>query len=124
MPAPPLLQAWNCLNALGNIAFAFSFSLIVLEVEDTLKEPPAAMVSMKKTGNGALAITMFFYLMLSIFGYGALGNSVPGDILTGFDNPVWLIVFANIMVRRRVRALVWCGLACCAPQPPPSPPAM
>lgn len=38
-------------RSLGNIAFAFGTAIVLLEVQDTLKEPPAAAVSMKKTLN-------------------------------------------------------------------------
>ena len=37
--------------SLGDISFAFSCAVVLLEVQNTLREPPAASVSMKKTVN-------------------------------------------------------------------------
>jgi hypothetical protein len=37
-------------------------------------------------------------MLVSIFGYMALGDAVPGDILTGFDGPYSVVVAANVMV--------------------------
>lgn len=35
---------------------------------------------------------------VSIAGYMAFGNAVPSNILTGFVGPVWVVVWANVMV--------------------------
>lgn len=45
LPLPPPSHS----NALGSIGFAYSSAIVLMEVEDTLREPPAAAVSMKKT---------------------------------------------------------------------------
>lgn len=44
-------KAFGICNALGSIGFAYSSAIVLLEVEDTLREPPAAAASMKKTVN-------------------------------------------------------------------------
>lgn len=49
IPANPNLST----HSLGNIGFAFGTAIVLLEVQDTLREPPAAAVSMKKTVNTA-----------------------------------------------------------------------
>lgn len=39
------------------------------------------------------------YLLVSVFGYAALGNDAPASILTGFDSaPIWVTILANLMV--------------------------
>lgn len=35
---------------------------------------------------------------VSVAGYMAFGNDVPANILTGFLGPVWVVVWANVMV--------------------------
>lgn len=48
----------------------------------------------------AILISTAFYMMSGCFGYAALGNNAPGNMLTdfGFLEPFWLIDLANIFV--------------------------
>ncbi|KAH6822828.1 amino acid permease 7 [Perilla frutescens var. hirtella] len=87
-------------QALGDIAFAFPFSVIFLEIMDTLKPSPPEKVTMKKASVTAVCITTFFYMSCGGLGYAAFGNSTPGNLLTGFGfyEPYWLIDFANACV--------------------------
>lgn len=39
-----------------------------------------------------------FYISLGCVGYAAFGNGAPGNILTGFHEPFWLVDIANIGV--------------------------
>ena len=48
-PAPTLDRVFGVMNAFGTIAFAFNGAICLMEIQDTLREPPAASVSMKKT---------------------------------------------------------------------------
>ncbi|XAR67315.1 hypothetical protein NMG60_11002022 [Bertholletia excelsa] len=91
-------KLWLVSQALGNIAFAFPFSVILIEIQDTLKPPE--LVTMKEASTVAISITTFFYLCCGGFGYAAFGDSAPGNILTGFGfyEPFWLIDFANACV--------------------------
>ncbi|KAL2247736.1 UNVERIFIED_CONTAM: putative amino acid permease 7 [Sesamum indicum] len=93
-------KVWSISQALGDIAFAFPFSVIFLEIMDTLKSNPPEKVTMKKASVVAVCITTFFYLCCGGFGYAAFGNSTPGNLLTGFGfyEPYWLIDFANACV--------------------------
>jgi hypothetical protein len=45
------------INKPGNIGFAYSAAIVLLEVEDTLREPPKAEVSMKKSVQLGCALT-------------------------------------------------------------------
>lgn len=85
-------------QALGNIAFAFTYAILLIEVQDTLKSPPAENKTMKKASQYGIGITTVFYTLIGCIGYAAFGNDVPGNILTGFKNPFWLVDIANIAV--------------------------
>ncbi|KAL3614844.1 hypothetical protein CASFOL_040505 [Castilleja foliolosa] len=93
-------NVWSVSEAIGNIAFAFPFSVIFLEIMDTLKSSPPEKVTMKKASIMAVSITTFFYLCCGGSGYAAFGNSTPGNLLTGFGfyEAYWLIDFANACV--------------------------
>ncbi|KAL0443217.1 UNVERIFIED_CONTAM: putative amino acid permease 7 [Sesamum latifolium] len=76
-------KVWSISQAIGDIAFAFPFSLIFLEIMDTLKSNPPEKVTMKKASVTAVCVTTFFYLCCGGLGYAAFGNSTPGNLLTG-----------------------------------------
>ncbi|WOL14268.1 amino acid permease 6 [Canna indica] len=96
----PSDKGFNVLLALGNIAFAYTFADVLIEIQDTLKSPPAENKSMKKATFNGIGLTTIFYLLLGCIGYAAFGNDSPGNILTGFGfyEPYWLVDMANICV--------------------------
>ncbi|KAJ7525253.1 hypothetical protein O6H91_17G043400 [Diphasiastrum complanatum] len=93
-------KGWQVLQSLGNIAFAYSFSMILIEIQDTLKSPPAENKTMKKATLIGVCTTTFFYMTIGCVGYATFGNSAPGNLLTGFGfyNPYWLVDFANACI--------------------------
>ncbi|KAJ4873490.1 putative amino acid permease 7 [Raphanus sativus] len=93
-------KVWLVFQALGNIAFSYPFSIILLEIQDTLRSPPAEKQTMKKASTAAVFITTFFYLCCGCFGYAAFGDATPGNLLTGFGfyEPFWLVDFANACI--------------------------
>ncbi|XP_062079140.1 probable amino acid permease 7 isoform X2 [Humulus lupulus] len=93
-------KLWLAFQALGDIAFAYPYAIILLEIQDTLKSPPAENKTMKKASMVAIFVTTFFYLCCGCFGYAAFGNDTPGNLLTGFGfyEPFWLIDFANACI--------------------------
>ncbi|GAB4833070.1 Probable amino acid permease 7, variant 2 [Ancistrocladus abbreviatus] len=93
-------KVWLISQALGDIAFAYPYSLIVLEIQDTLRSPPPESLTMKKASTIAIFVTTVFYLLCGGFGYAAFGNDTPGNLLTGFGfyEPYWLIDFANACI--------------------------
>ncbi|KAI3419895.1 Aa_trans domain-containing protein [Psidium guajava] len=97
-------KLWNALEALGDIAFAYPYSLILLEIQDTLGSPPPENQSMKRASMIAIFITTFFYFCCGCFGYAAFGDGTPGNLLTGIVNgegffePFWLVDFANMCI--------------------------
>lgn len=42
---------------------------------------------MQKAANVALSIAVLFYIVVAVFGYLAIGQSVPDMILEAFDSP-------------------------------------
>ncbi|MED6218706.1 hypothetical protein PIB30_028909 [Stylosanthes scabra] len=93
-------KLWLVFQALGNIAFAYPYSVLLLEIEDTLKSPPPENQTMKKASMCAIFITTFFYLCCGCFGYAAFGSATPGNLLTGFGfyEPYWLVEIANAAI--------------------------
>uniref|UniRef100_A0ACD5V4A5 Uncharacterized protein n=1 Tax=Avena sativa TaxID=4498 RepID=A0ACD5V4A5_AVESA len=96
----PVAKVWRVSQAIGDIAFAYPYSLILLEIQDTLKSPPAENKTMKKASIISIMVTTFFYLCCGCFGYAAFGSDAPGNLLTGFGfyEPYWLIDFANACI--------------------------
>ncbi|KAK8465625.1 hypothetical protein PHAVU_009G128500 [Phaseolus vulgaris] len=93
-------KVWRTMQALGDIAFAFSYSFVLIEIQDTVKSPPSASKTMKKAALNGVAVTTFFYMLCGCFGYAAFGDLSPGNLLTGFGfyNPYWLLDIANAAI--------------------------
>ncbi|KAL7237376.1 hypothetical protein ACSBR2_003630 [Camellia fascicularis] len=93
-------KIWRGMQALGAIAFAYSYSIILLEIQDTVKSPPAEYKTMKKATLLSISVTTVFYLLCGCMGYAAFGDNAPGNLLTGFGfyNPYWLLDVANIAI--------------------------
>ncbi|CAA3027513.1 probable amino acid permease 7 isoform X1 [Olea europaea subsp. europaea] len=93
-------KVWLSSQAIGDIAFAFTYNIILLDIQDTLKAPPPENKTMKKASATAILITTFFFLCCGCFGYAAFGNQAPGNLLTGFGfyEPYWLVDFANACI--------------------------
>ncbi|XP_071692747.1 probable amino acid permease 7 [Rutidosis leptorrhynchoides] len=96
----PTQKVWLVAQAIGDIAFAFNFSLILLEIQSSLKSPPSQKVTMKKASTIAIATTTIFYFFCGASGYAAFGDSTPGNLLTGFGfyEPYWLVDFGNACI--------------------------
>jgi len=93
-------KIWRSFQALGDIAFAYSYSLILIEIQDTVKSPPSEAKTMKKATLVSVATTTLFYMLCGCMGYAAFGDSSPGNLLTGFGffNPYWLVDIANAAI--------------------------
>ncbi|KAH6759192.1 amino acid permease 2 [Perilla frutescens var. frutescens] len=93
-------KIWRSFQALGAIAFAYSYSLILIEIQDTIKSPPSEYKTMKKATLLSVAVTTVFYMLCGCFGYAAFGDLSPGNLLTGFGfyNPYWLLDIANAAI--------------------------
>ncbi|KAI3770039.1 hypothetical protein L6452_01159 [Arctium lappa] len=93
-------RMWNTFSALGDIAFAFSFTFVLIEIQDTLKSSPPEHETMKKATTVGILASTVFYMLCGILGYAAFGNDAPGNFLTGFGffDPFWLVDLANICI--------------------------
>ncbi|KAL6785098.1 hypothetical protein ACKKBG_A02425 [Auxenochlorella protothecoides x Auxenochlorella symbiontica] len=98
IPSNPVNKAFEILNALGAIGFAYSFSSILVEIQDTLAQPPKAAKTMGKATTFAVTASFAFYFLVAIGGYSSLGNDVPSYILGGLEGPDWVIFVANFCV--------------------------
>ncbi|XP_047983524.1 amino acid permease 3-like isoform X2 [Salvia hispanica] len=90
-------KIWGSLLALGAIAFSYSYSLILIEIQDTIKSPPSEYKTMKKASLISVSVTAVFYMLCGCFGYAAFGDMSPDNLLTGFGfyNPYWLLDITN-----------------------------
>ncbi|XP_047970022.1 amino acid permease 8-like isoform X2 [Salvia hispanica] len=93
-------KIWRMFRAFGDIAFAYTYSQILVEIQDTLKESPPENQVMKKANLVAVSTTTAFYMMCGCFGYAAFGTDAPGNLLTGFGfyEPFWLVDIANACI--------------------------
>ena len=60
---------------------------VLLEIQDTLKQPPQAAKTMKKAMSVAITAAFAFYLSVAVTGYSALGlneSTMPPEVLEGF----------------------------------------
>ncbi|KAJ6920093.1 amino acid permease 3-like [Populus alba x Populus x berolinensis] len=96
----PTQKVWRSFQALGDIAFAYSYSMILIEIQDTVKSPPSEAKTMRKATLLSVAVTTLFYMFCGCFGYAAFGDMSPGNLLTGFGfyNPYWLLDIANAAI--------------------------
>jgi len=74
-------KVWRSLQAFGNIAFAYGFSLILLEIQDTIKSPPPSEAKvMNKATAVSVAVTTVIYLLCGCVGYAAPDNLLMGSL--------------------------------------------
>lgn len=96
-----LQKVWHSLQAFGDIAFAYTYSIILIEIQDTIKAPPPTEATvMRKATLISVVITTIFYTLCGCMGYAAFGNAAPGNLLTGFGfyNPYWMLDIANAAI--------------------------
>ncbi|KAL7127646.1 hypothetical protein ABFS83_14G266000 [Erythranthe nasuta] len=93
-------KVWRSFQSIGDIAFAYAYSTVLIEIQDTLKSNPSESKVMKKASLVGVSTTTVFYVLCGCVGYAAFGNDAPGNFLTGFGfyEPFWLIDFANICI--------------------------
>lgn len=93
-------KVWRTFQALGDIAFAYAYSNVLIEIQDTLRSSPPENQVMKKATTIGVLTTTTFYMLCGVLGYAAFGNTAPGNFLTGFGfyDPFWLVDIGNICI--------------------------
>jgi len=91
-------KVFGILNGIGTIAFCFNFTLILLEVQDTLKQPPSAVKQMKKTCIYAIGSSFLCYFVVAVTGYAAEGDCVDSIIINSYGSPKWALIICYINV--------------------------
>ncbi|KAL8459465.1 hypothetical protein ACS0TY_036815 [Phlomoides rotata] len=93
-------KTWRVFQALGSIAFAYAYSIVLIEIQDTIKSPPSEYKTMKKATFISIAASTVFFMLCACSGYAAFGDTSPGNLLTGFGfyNPYWLLNIANVAI--------------------------
>lgn len=95
----PANKIFSIFSSLGNLAFAFGFAQVLLEIQDTLRQPPKAQGTMQKAVSVSVTSAFCFYISSAVACYAALGNDVPGEVLEGFEQaPDWVMILANILI--------------------------
>ncbi|XP_062024778.1 amino acid permease 8-like [Rosa rugosa] len=95
-------KIWMMFIAAGDIAFACSYSLILFDIQDTLKSsPPENKVMKRAVVIGGLTMALLF-MMCGSLGYAAFGNITPENLLAGFGDEMpwafWLLDLANFCI--------------------------
>lgn len=97
-------QVWNILNSIGAILFAYSFSIILLEIQDTMStkkgEVTGPITRMKRAVNISVAVMTGFYISVACSGFASQGYYQNSYLLTQFQcvAPNWVLYMANAMV--------------------------
>lgn len=91
-------KAFGVLSSMGSLGLAYGFALILLEIQDTLRQPPAAVKSMKFSVNIAVSSAFVLYFVVALAGYAAVGDGVSSLIFDSLPGPRWLLIIAWLAI--------------------------
>ncbi|KAJ0086900.1 hypothetical protein Patl1_08280 [Pistacia atlantica] len=93
-------KIWKTFQALGVVAFAYSYFTIFIEIHDAIKSSPSEAKTMEKASVISVGITTLLYMLCGCFGYAAFGDSSPENLLSdsGLHQPFWLLQIANVAI--------------------------
>ncbi|KAJ0086901.1 hypothetical protein Patl1_08281 [Pistacia atlantica] len=93
-------KIWRTFHAVGVIAYAYSYFIILIEIQDSMESPPLEVKKMKNASVISVGVTTLFYMLCGCFGYAAFGDSSPENLLTGlgFDKPFWILEIAKVAI--------------------------
>ncbi|KAG6626220.1 hypothetical protein I3843_15G028500 [Carya illinoinensis] len=89
----------NIFQAIGDIAQAYDFSAVLIEIEDTVKSPPSEAETMKKATRRSLTLTTFVSIIYGCMSFAAFGNNSPVFPFYAFYKPYWLL---NMIARAAI----------------------
>ena len=87
-------KVFGVFNAIGAISTSFVVSVVQVEIQDTLRQPPSPVAQMRKTMAYSLFVSFVLYMLVGCAGYGSQGNGVAGVILDSFTGPRWALLIA------------------------------
>ena len=91
-------KAFGVLSSMGSLGMAYGFALILLEIQDTMGQPPAAVTSMKYSINYSVSSAFVLYLVIALAGYAAVGDGVSSLIFNSLPGPRWVLILAWIAI--------------------------
>jgi amino acid permease len=100
---------WNVLNSIGTVLFAYSFAMILLEIQDTLADSKGKkgdractgpISNMKWAVNISVGVMTGYYCAISWSVFASLGYDQKGYVLDDYKGvaPDWVIYMAEGMV--------------------------
>jgi len=87
-------KVFGIFNAIGTMATSFTVSVVQMEIQDTLRQPPSPITQMKKTMSFSIFVSFVLYMLVGCSGYGSQGNEVASIILDSFESPRWALLLA------------------------------
>ncbi|KAL3736740.1 hypothetical protein ACJRO7_025647 [Eucalyptus globulus] len=90
-------ELWGWFQALGVMAFAYGYFLVIPAILDTIRSAPSVSRTMKKASLVGIAVATLVYMLYGCIGFAVSGNTVPRDLLTefGFYKPSSLVGIAD-----------------------------
>ncbi|KAG2663355.1 hypothetical protein I3760_16G024800 [Carya illinoinensis] len=92
-------KTWMIFTAIGDIAQAYDFSSVLLEIQDTVGSTVGSSSSevqkMKKATRRSVAVITFIFMIHGCIGYAAFGESSPEFLTDSFYKPNWLLDIAS-----------------------------
>ena len=89
-------KVFGIFNSLGQIMSCYAIAEVLLEITDTLRQPPSAFNSMAKSTWITMTSCMVLYMLVGCSGYARYGNDVSDNVLNSFVNPQWALTLANV----------------------------
>uniref|UniRef100_A0A0D9YWT4 Amino acid transporter transmembrane domain-containing protein n=1 Tax=Oryza glumipatula TaxID=40148 RepID=A0A0D9YWT4_9ORYZ len=88
-------KVWHSLQAFSDITFVYSFSNILIEIQDTIKAPPPSEAKVMKSATRLSVVTTTMFYMLC----GCMGYALPDNLLTGFGFTIVVHLVGAYQVR-------------------------
>ncbi|MBA0677216.1 hypothetical protein Goari_018634 [Gossypium aridum] len=82
-------------QGLRDIAFCLSYSLILIEIQDTLNAPPSESKTMNKATLFGVGVTTLFCMLCGCMGYATFRDLSPGN----YEAPTWLFRHRTGVIR-------------------------